>query len=149
MRSEVDEQRVLLLSLKPAYAEAILAGRKTVELRRSRPRLSAPTRALLYASGPEMSLVGICTVTEVFEQALAELWRTVRRHADVKRGVFDEYFQGCTTGSGLRLTDPERLLRKVPLAQLRHAAAGFHPPQSYRYLPATSAPVLFTGMTFD
>jgi len=40
---------MIVLSLKPLYAEAILSGAKTVELRRIGPNISVRTRALIYA----------------------------------------------------------------------------------------------------
>jgi predicted transcriptional regulator len=50
--------RTLLLSLRPRFADAILAGAKTVELRR-RPINARPgTAILLYASRPMMAIVG-------------------------------------------------------------------------------------------
>ena len=45
----VDPDRMIVLSLKPLYAEAILSGAKTVELRRIGPKISVRTRALIYA----------------------------------------------------------------------------------------------------
>ena len=43
----LDPARALVLSLKPRFAEAILAGTKTVEVRRVMPRITIPTLALL------------------------------------------------------------------------------------------------------
>jgi len=40
---------MIVLSLKPLYAEAILSGAKTVELRRIGPKISVRARALIYA----------------------------------------------------------------------------------------------------
>ena len=48
----LDQDRMVVLSLRPRFAEAILAGVKTVELRRTVPKIVIPTRALLYASSP-------------------------------------------------------------------------------------------------
>ena len=45
----LDPARALVLSLKPRFAEAILSGTKTVEVRRVMPRITVPTLALLYA----------------------------------------------------------------------------------------------------
>ena len=39
---------------------AILAGVKTVELRRTVPKIVIPTRALLYAASPVRALLGTC-----------------------------------------------------------------------------------------
>ena len=47
---DLDQDRMIVLSLKPRFAEAILTGDKTVELRRAEPKIVVPTRALLYAT---------------------------------------------------------------------------------------------------
>ena len=69
----VDPERMIVLSLKPRYAEAILSGAKTVELRRIEPKLSVPTRALIYASTPVKALLGTCIVERVTADRLAVL----------------------------------------------------------------------------
>lgn len=57
-----DRARALVLSPKPRFAEAILDGAKTVEVRRLMPRITVPALALLYASGSERALVGTSAV---------------------------------------------------------------------------------------
>ena len=61
----LDSDRMIVLSLKPRFAQAILAGVKTVELRRTVPKIVIPTRALLYASSPVRALLGTCVITSV------------------------------------------------------------------------------------
>ena len=72
----LDQDRMIVLSLKPRFAEAILAGTKTVELRRTTPRIEVPTRALLYATTPVRALLGTCIITEVRTADLTALWRS-------------------------------------------------------------------------
>ena len=50
---------------RPRFAEAILAGVKTVELRRTVPKIVVPTLALLYATTPVRALLGTCIITDV------------------------------------------------------------------------------------
>ena len=68
------------LSLKPRFAEAILAGTKTVELRRTTPKIEVPTRALLYTSTPVRALLGTCIITSVTSARLSNLLGVVRLH---------------------------------------------------------------------
>ena len=68
----LDPDRMVILSLKPRFAEAILAGVKTVELRRTELKIVVPTRALLYAASPVRALLGTCIITSV--QSMAD-WR--------------------------------------------------------------------------
>ena len=60
--SGLDADRMVVLSLKPRFAEAILSGVKTVELRRTVPKIVVPTRALLYATTPVRALLGTCVI---------------------------------------------------------------------------------------
>ena len=60
---ELDQDRMIVLSLKPRFAEAILTGDKTVELHRTEPKIVVPTRALLYATTPVRALLGTCKRT--------------------------------------------------------------------------------------
>ena len=48
----------VLMSIRPQYAEAILSGEKTVELRRRRPSFSAGTTVLIYSSAPLQTRAG-------------------------------------------------------------------------------------------
>jgi predicted transcriptional regulator len=139
----IDTTRRLLISVKPRFAEAILDGSKTIELRRTRPRIEMPTEALIYASSPERALVGTCQVTEVIAYTPRGLWQRCGGLTAVTFTEFKAYFDGCAVAYGLRLTEPTRLTNVVPLPALRSTMAGFQPPQSFRYLSqATSDEVL-------
>lgn len=131
----IDQHRRLLLSIRPVYAEAILSGIKTVELRRTRPRVAIPTEALIYASTPLRALVGRCRVDSVEELTIAKLWKQTGPFAAIARSDFLTYFEGATTGFALHLSSPRRLADPVGLTQLRVNVEGFNPPQSFRYVP--------------
>ena len=130
----IDRDRRLLLSLKPRYAEAILLGEKTVELRRTRLLVTLPTDALIYASSPVMALVGRCRVDTVHSLGIDRLWRMYGRDAAITRKEFLNYFDGTPRGYALLLSSPERLSSAVSLADIRASWNGFQPPQSFRYL---------------
>lgn len=130
----LDESRRVLLSLKPRFANAILDGTKTVELRRIRPRIEIPTEALLYASSPISAFVGTCHVVDVLDYTPNGLWRLRGVESSVSYADFCDYFDGCERAFGLVLTNPERLSTRVSLRDVRVAWNGFQPPQSFRYL---------------
>jgi len=134
----IDPDRSILLSIRPRFAEAILAGTKTVELRRTPPRLDVPTEVLLYASQPTCAIVGTCRVDKILAYTPAGLWRLIGRHTGVTHGEFKLYFQGVSTAYGLVLNEPLRLGAAVALPALRQTWQGFHPPQSFRYLDRKS-----------
>lgn len=53
------------MSVKPQYAELLLSGVRTFELRRVRPKIAAGGLVLIYASSPATQMVGTGTVAEV------------------------------------------------------------------------------------
>ena len=129
----VDPARALVLSLRPRFAEAILGGVKTVEVRRVMPRITVQTLALLYASGSTRALVGTCVVRSVARYPIDELWRRHGARTALSRTEFDAYLQGLDRGVALLLERPEPLAAPIPLHALRQAH-GFRPPQSLAYV---------------
>ena len=131
-----DPRRVLVLSLKPKYADAILSGTKTVELRRTRPNIKIPTLTLIYSTSPVRSIVGSCRADWTESRTLRDLWRLTSDRTGVSRREFHEYFAGLSEGVALHLSGAQRAEAPVSLAQLRRLVGGFRPPQSFAYLPA-------------
>ena len=129
----LDPARALVLSLKPWFAEAILAGTKTVEVRRVRPRITDPTLALLYASGSVRALVGTCVVRSVARYPADELWQLHGADTALSLTEFDTYLQGRDCGVALLLERPQPLASPIPLHTLRQEHS-FRPPQSFAYV---------------
>ncbi|MFG3117883.1 ASCH domain-containing protein [Streptomyces sp. NPDC048197] len=128
-----DLDRAMLLSVHPRFATAILAGSKTVEVRRQRVAAPPGTTVVLYATAPTMALVGLARIAAVSVGSPREVWRAHRSQTGISRREFDEYMSGATQASGLTLEEAQPFEEPVPLGALR-AAGSFHPPQSYRYL---------------
>lgn len=132
----------LFLSLRPRFAELLLSGRKTVELRRVRPTVSKGTPVLLYASSPKMTLVGRAEVGEIQAGHTNDIWRQYGSQTGVSRAEFDDYFNGLDQAVAITLINIHRLDQPRPLSDLRHRLEGFQPPQSYRYLDSTQVAAL-------
>ena len=125
---------MMILSLKPRFAEAILSGTKTVEVRRVEPRITVPTRAFVYATTPVRALLGCCIVDDVVSDSLGCLWQTYGSRTGLQYSEFLRYFDGVNTGTALTLSSAERFDLEIPLAALRSNLLGFRPPQSFAYL---------------
>ena len=130
----LDPERMVVLSLKPRFAEAILSGVKTVELRRTEPKIVVPTRALLYASTPVRALVGTCIIDSIRSADLATLWDEFGSRSDLCHREFLQYFVGVDRGTALTLSQPRAFGQQVPLEDLRAQPKGFRPPQSFSYI---------------
>lgn len=133
------EPPALFLSLKPHFAEMILSGRKTVELRRVRPRVGGSTVAVFYATSPAQLIVGTSRIEGVETDAPAEIWRRFGPDCGLARDEFDAYFAGANLAVAIQLVEPRRLGEGIPLAEFRQRWQGFEPPQSFRYLDAVRA----------
>ena len=124
----------LFLSLRPRFAELLLNGQKSVELRRVRPDVAPGTSVLLYASSPTMKLVGRAEVAEVKVARTGQIWKEHGSETGISRSEFNDYFEGLDEAVAIRLIDIHRLDKPRPLQDLRNRLSGFQPPQSYRYL---------------
>ncbi|WP_146103982.1 hypothetical protein [Nonomuraea solani] len=130
------EERALLLSIRPKYAEAIMAGDKSAELRRQRPGVSPGSAMMIYTTAPVAALTGIAKIMSISEGSPDEIWE---RHGDelgLSRTEFDSYLAGAATAIALTLSEPRRLSEPLSLQELREKLA-FHPPQSFRYMTKT------------
>lgn len=125
---------MLFLSIHPAHVQAILDGRKTVELRKRRPRATPGTVVVIYATTPRCEVVATAVLDQVECASPDRLWPRVRKIAAVTRSAFDDYFQNCRDAVGIHLTDVRRLESPILLSHLRAEWKGFHPPQQFRYL---------------
>lgn len=113
------------MSIRPEYAEAILSGAKTFELRRRRPSFPEGSRVIVYSSSPEQQLLGTFRSGQIHEASVSDLWGLVRNKAGVSRAAFDAYFAGCDRAFAIEVREPQRLEPQ----RLR-----FRPPQSYLFL---------------
>ena len=125
---------VLLISIRPQYAEKIFDGSKTVELRRLRPRVSNGDRVVVYASTPVKAVIGDFTVDRVVESSPSKLWQEAKYDCGLTKEEFDNYFKGTRTAFGIYIRKVKKKRKPVPLFSLRNECPGFHPPQGYRYL---------------
>jgi len=127
----------IFLSIRPQYAERILDGTKTVELRRVRPKyITRGACALVYVSSPIKSLIGAFRIEQVIEKPIQDLWRMVHGRAGVSRREFDAYFEGVSTGVGIFFSEVMFFHKPIELQDLKEMM-DFQPPQSFRYATAS------------
>ena len=141
---------VMLLAIKGCHAEKIFDGMKTYEIRRQRPKLHFPARALLYAPGK--GVLGECVLMArtdfVPEQKMSQwhldygrkyarkAFRNIADKAGLKVKELKAYLAGASNPTVLLVGHSKRYQRAVTLAKLRDIVqdAHFTAPQSWRYL---------------
>ena len=126
-------RHALLLSVRPKYAERILDGKKSVELRRVRPVVPEGAVLLIYVSSPVKALGAISTVQCVTSAQPDELWKSVNDEAGLTRTEFNNYFGGAEKAFAIHLGSIQRLSPPFGLSELRKLWPNLSPPQTYKY----------------
>ncbi len=128
-------RRDILFSIQPAYAEQILNGQKTVELRRR--FTDAPlsgSRAFFYATSPASAIVGYADIQSVRRMEIEGIWNEYHQAIGIDRTAFERYFAGAKSGYAIVLEHAARFDVALALADLRRKIQ-FTPPQSFCYAP--------------
>src|SRR5882757_1407675 len=116
----------ILISLEPRHAENILAGRKTVELRRRPMNVKVGATVWIYAKRPVGSIIGCAKVRNIHLQAPSTLWRKFGPVSGISRADFFAYFEGVAQATALELSECRRLGSSLTLESLRQFNASFH-----------------------
>jgi predicted transcriptional regulator len=117
-----------IISIHPTYADAILAGTKTIELRRRIPKLPAGTRLWIYATRPTAAVVGFVTIQDVARAHPRTLWQKHRSGTGIDHASFKAYFNGAEEGVAILLQAAKRI-GPITVEQLQDIRDSFHPPQ--------------------
>jgi predicted transcriptional regulator len=96
----------VLLSVKPPHVERLMAGTKTVELRRRRWRVPPGTVALVYASGTTRALVGSVVVGATEAGSPEDIWHSHGLASEITREEFDSYFAGAQEAIAIGIHSP-------------------------------------------
>lgn len=129
----------LVLSLRPRFAEAIVSGVKTVEVRRSFSDRWIGRRAALYASTPVRAILGTAVIADVQRLSAASLWRRHGPKTGLLRDELDAYLAGREIAFAVFVESVERFARPVEWEQIRAFDPAVRPPQSYCAVRAGSA----------
>ena len=113
------EQIRALLSIRPAFASAILNGNKRFEFRR-RIFAQPVDIILVYVTVPVQRIVAEFKVRAVLSGNPETLWKSTHRYAGIDKKVFLEYFRDAKVGYAIPFCPVKRL--------------GITPPQSFTYL---------------
>ncbi len=132
------DTRLLLISVRPHYAEKLLSGEKTLELRRVRPALDKGDWVVIYASSPRKEIIGAFQVKETVVAKPVNLWESHGGRSAVPRDEFFAYFEGRNIGYGIAVDRVFRFAAPTSLEQIRRLSPTFHPPQGYAYLSSST-----------
>ena len=119
----------VLLSIKPKYANAILAGEKLVEFRKLVFKREIE-RVYIYSSSPEQRIIGYFTIEDIISDTPVELWKQFSKVGSIAKEDFFEYFANKEVGYSIEIKSVNRFRKsKNP----KEIFKNFVPPQSYMY----------------
>ena len=119
------KNRVIIMAIKPKYAEAIYAGKKMWEFRKAPPPV--PGWVLLYESAPVSAITG-----KVF-LGFAKTQKTIGGSVGITQNVYDDYVGKAKSVAACACFFAEKWPEPVPLSP------GVRPPQNWgRYIVAES-----------
>lgn len=141
----MEHDRTTLLSVRPRFADALLNGSKTVEIRRRRAHIPDGSSCLLYASSPVRALVGVIHVLATDTDTPRALWRRWGDQTGLARHEYDAYLLGSSKPCAIVVGVVARFPRSISLSELRRRQNAFVVPQSYRFLPRNESAALLNG----
>lgn len=141
----MEPDRTALLSVRPRFANALLDGTKTVEIRRRRAHIAPGSLCLLYASSPVCALVGAMRVCRTETDTPDALWCRWGEETGLDRDEYDDYLAGASLPCAIVVDAVERFATPVALTELRRRQHAFVTPQSYRFLRSDEFTSVMSG----
>jgi predicted transcriptional regulator len=124
----------VLFSVLPEYAEKIVRGIKTVEVRRRFSERWVGQRAVLYATKIS-AILGEARISCVRSGPPERIWSEFGSAIQCTQGYYDSYVDGCKTVYAICLEDITRYVAPVQAATLAHyIGSSVLPPRSYIHL---------------
>lgn len=128
----------ILLAIRPRFAQKILEGKKTVEIRRRFSTKWIGGRASLYASMPVGGLVGEATIADVVRGRPDHIWNRFHNEAGCTQDEFENYTKDTADIYAVILSDVRPYASPLPKEQMSGLVGStLTAPQSYRALSAS------------
>jgi len=120
--------RMVLMSIKPVYADRILSGEKKFEFRRQCFGEDVK-RVEIYSSYPVQRIVGYFTVKAIYRDTPEKIWDLCKEFAGIDLTSYTAYFNNRNIAYSIAIG----AVRAYPVPRL---LSEYHarPPQSYCYI---------------
>ncbi len=128
----------VILSIKPKFANAIFAGEKKVEFRKSLFKKKVD-RVLVYSSAPVKRIIGSFTISEIIKNTPEKLWQQFGDVGGIEEKEFFNYFGNRNDGYSIHIADYDKFDSPI---EPRDLIENFTPPQSFRYYDGSIQPLL-------
>lgn len=105
----------LIVSIKPEYADKIIKGEKTVEIRRRFSDKWEGANILIYSSNPVQGIIGEAKISKIVKRNPNDIWFEFGGAIGCDRETFFKYSEGTEKISALLLTDIRPFNMEIPI----------------------------------
>jgi len=132
------ESANILISVDERYVQSMLAGTKTIELRRRAVRVPTGTHVWIYSKVPVGQVRACGIVKKVVVASPEDIWNDYGHLVGISAAEFNEYYTGSKTACALIFEQINEVPANLTLSALRSKLHTFHPPQFFKYLQKDS-----------
>lgn len=125
--------KIILVSIKPEFANKIFDGSKKIELRKVSPNVRPGDLMIVYSTSPEMAIIGICKIREVIKTTPTDIWENYAEVLGIDEERFFNYYSDSDVAVGIVIENTRRLKSKIPLQSIKKQFPTFMPPQTFKY----------------
>lgn len=127
-------KKILFISVKPEFVDKIFNGTKTIELRKSSPKVKEDDIVLIYTTSPVMAVTGMCIVKQIIKSSPNSIWKEYEGKIGIDKKRFLQYYEGKEYAIGIELKEKKVFKKPITLEEIRKNLKSFNPPQTYRYI---------------
>lgn len=120
----------VILSIKPIYAQAIIAGTKKVEFRKKIFKREVE-KIFIYSSMPKKMIIGYFTILEIIEDTPTNLWKEFNQVGGISEKDFFEYYKNVEKGFSIKIDKVMKFDEEIEPSEFIEE---FCAPQSYIYI---------------
>ena len=124
----------ILISVEERHASNMLAGNKSVELRRKPLNISPGTRVWVYSKLPRGQIQVLAVVSKVVADTPEKIWSSYGSQSAISKSEFDAYFADAKAGYAIVFQEVKPLAPILSLASIRETITSFQPPQFFKRL---------------
>lgn len=135
---QMPNEQILLMSLRPEFAELILQGRKTVEFRRKFSKKYEGATIVFYITRPVQQFMFTATITQVDHSQKKRLWNMSQQECGISQAAFDQYFSGIDYGYAIHLSNIKLVPNQLVLEHAKKVCPQLRPPQSFQRIEPKS-----------
>lgn len=123
----------LFISVKPQFASKIVDGEKSIELRKSKPKVGQGDYILIYATKPFMKVVGFAKIEQIIDTNPQKMWDSYSEKLGINKLDYDNYFNNSNRAIGIQISSVCKFKKGFLLSDIKKIMPTFSPPQTYLY----------------